>query len=31
MAALRTIDNEVYRAQETLKKQQLALMDMWKK
>jgi hypothetical protein len=31
MAALSSIENEVYRVQQKAKKQQLTLMDMWKK
>jgi hypothetical protein len=31
MAALSSIENEVYRVQQKAKKQQLNLMDMWKK
>jgi hypothetical protein len=31
VAALSSIENEVYRAQQKVKKQQLTLMDMWKK
>jgi hypothetical protein len=31
MAALSSIENEVYRVQQKTKKQQLTLMDMWKK
>jgi hypothetical protein len=31
MSALRSIENEVYRVQHKVKKQQLTLMDMWKK
>jgi hypothetical protein len=31
MAALSSIENEAYRVQQKAKKQQLTLMDMWKK
>jgi hypothetical protein len=31
VAALSSIENEVYRVQQKVKKQQLTLMDMWKK
>jgi hypothetical protein len=31
MAALSSIENKVYRVQQKAKKQQLTLMDMWKK
>jgi hypothetical protein len=31
MAALSSTENKVYRAQQKVKKQQLTLMDMWKK
>jgi hypothetical protein len=31
MAALSSIDNEVYRVQQKAKKKQLTLKDMWKK
>jgi hypothetical protein len=31
MAALSSIENEVYRVQQKAKKQQLTLLDMWKK
>jgi hypothetical protein len=31
MAALSSIENEVYRVHQKTKKQQLTLMDMWKK
>jgi hypothetical protein len=31
MAALSGIENEVYRVQQKVKKQQLTLMDMWKR
>jgi hypothetical protein len=31
MAALSSIENEVYKVQQKAKKQQLTLMDMWKK
>jgi hypothetical protein len=31
MAALSSIENEVYRVQQKVKKQKLTLMDMWKK
>jgi hypothetical protein len=31
MAALSSIENEVYRVQHRAEKQQLTLMDMWKK
>jgi hypothetical protein len=31
MAALSSIENEVYTVQQKAKKQQLNLMDMWKK
>jgi hypothetical protein len=31
MVALSRIENEVYRVQQKAKKQQLTLMDMWKK
>jgi hypothetical protein len=31
MAALSSLENEVYRVQQKAKKQQLTLIDMWKK
>jgi Mg2+ and Co2+ transporter CorA len=31
MAVLSSIENEVYRVEQKVKKQQLTLMDMWKK
>jgi Ser/Thr protein kinase RdoA (MazF antagonist) len=31
MAALRSIENEVYRVQQKVKEQQLTLMGIWKK